>query len=105
MTQSVRVRHRQGIELQSTIALAEGPLDCSRELVRCLRAAVPAVGVHRNAIAHWTAKEFVHRDTEPLALDVPEGLLDCADRREYDGAATFRPERVVVHLGPKLLDA
>ncbi len=64
-----------------------------------------AVGVDADLVAELAAQQFVDRHAQRLALDVPQGLLDRADRGEDHASTALRPERMVVHLGPNLLDS
>ena len=80
--------------------------DCDgalRELLRRLRAARPAIGVGADAVAALAAEQFIHRHAERLALDVPERVIDGADRRIEHRPAD--PEGTPIHLVPVLLDA
>ena len=52
--------------------------------------------VHRDALAHRAAEQFVHRDTERLALDVEQRVLDRRDCARFTppGACTWRTHSV-----------
>ncbi len=60
--------------------------------------AVPAVGIDADALAARPAQELVHGDSMALARDVPQRLLETADRTpEIHGPALGR-EVVVRHV-------
>ena len=61
------------------------------------------VRVHADAVAHGAAEQFVDRDAERLAQDVPAGLLDAGDRAHADHAQS--PEGLPVELLIEVLDA
>jgi hypothetical protein len=103
--QSMFVGHGERIALQRAVAVAQRPLRRLGQLGRRLRRAVPAVRIDAHRIAHLSAEQLVDRCAEHLALDVPQCLLDRADRGEHDRAAALGPERVVVHLRPERFDA
>jgi hypothetical protein len=53
------------------------------------------VRIHPHAIARGAAKQFVHRNAERLPLDIPERLIDSAERARQDRAAAIK--RVAVN--------
>ena len=48
------------------------------------------------------AQQLVHRHAEPLALDIPQRLVDRRDGRRQDDAAA--PEAVAMQPLPVMLD-
>ena len=64
-------------------------------------AADPRIDV--DAFAHLPAQQLPHRHAEPLALDVPQRLIDAGDSGHQHGAATVEAESV--ERLPRILDA
>ena len=60
------------------------------------------VPVDAHAVTGRAAEEVVHRDAEPLALEIPERDVDSRDGA-HDHLAG-RPERAAHHLAPPVLD-
>ena len=72
-------------------------------LIHRLHVAAAEVRVHAHSVAHGAAQQLIHRLAERLAEDVPQRLLDAADRRHADHADA--PEGLAIHLLIQELDA
>ena len=59
--------------------------------------------IRPDAVSHHPAQQFVHRDSEGLALDIPQRHLDAAYGGQLDRTASH--EEVVIERLPVLLDA
>src|SRR6478735_11227146 len=93
------------IHLERIIAICHHLFSRVREFSRRIRTKRPAVCIRPDAIAAFTAQEFIHRHAEHLPFDVPQRLFDRADTAKHNRAAAFSPERMVVHLAPERLYA
>ncbi len=88
-------RAGEGVELHRGEAASDDLSGARRQLFG-VRLARPAVGVDADALAAGAAQQLVHRLARALAADVPQRLLDAADRGVVvHGAASCR--EVVVH--------
>ena len=82
---------------------AEAPLHRSARGVGGIRRAITAnPGVHPDTLAHPTTEQVADRDTQCLALDVPQRLIDTGNGAHQNGAAPV--EAATVHHRPEVFD-
>ena len=83
----------KGVPLQRGVALRHHRLCCRSKFLRRAGAFEPAIGVDADTVAARSAEQRMHRQPGVLALDVPAGLLQCADGGVVDrpGAAVLAP--------------
>ena len=62
--------------------------------------------VDSHPVTRWPAEQFVNRHAQRFALDVPQGLIDAAQRAGQDRAATIERMPInslpVVHYAPRI---
>jgi hypothetical protein len=93
--------HAKRVELHRPVAAGD---DCAGQfgiLGRRPRAAIPAVGIGRQAIASPAAEQVVHGPAVGFADQIPAGDLHAADGREDGRAALIL---VADHVGGQRLD-
>lgn len=72
-------------------------------LVDSFHIAAAQVRVHAHLVAHGASQQLIHRHTQRLAANVPQGLLDAGDGRHADDA--HAEEGLAIHLLVQVLDA
>ena len=99
LRQPALVEGREGAVAQRRKALLP---QAERVLDQRLGGVAGEVPVDAHLLARRPAEQVVHRDAEPLPLEVPERDVDPGDRAHHD--LPVRPERPARQLAPDVLD-
>src|SRR5260370_20433314 len=96
-------RVMEWIELERCEAAPNDFVGCAGALVRRFRALRPAISVDTDSVAAWSAEQVVDRLAARLADDVPQPVLQRAQRRPEVHCRT--PQCIVqVHDRAEMLD-
>src|SRR6185437_12868307 len=98
-------RKRKRVAFEGRVSVLDRPLSRARVIIRGEASVRPTIRIDPNIVPQLPSEHLVNRHIKRPALDVPHRLLDGAQAREdYRSAASFGPERMVVHVAPQFLD-
>ena len=93
-------------QLSGRVHLQRGVAGCDALTRRCRASSSgrspPIQAIHTHAVAHRAAQQIVHRHAQPLALDIPQRLVDADDRAGQDRPAAI--EAAAIQRLPDILD-